>query len=102
MNGKHFSPDVQSGFTVSWYSHLAIHKYDYNSPQSHPVLCLVTDEDTDLAVRQGCFSLPPLATSASASDGRFGLIIHIDAQPPESAHWHRQQHVCAIQGRRIR
>jgi hypothetical protein len=30
------------------------------------------------------------------------LIIHSEAQPPESARWHRQQHVYALEGRRIR
>jgi len=96
-----FSASSQSNDTPI-YKSTSLKEYDDNSPQSHPVLCLVTEEDTDLAVRQGCFSLLPLATSTSASDRSSGLIIHIDAQPPESARWHRQEHVCAIKGRCIR
>jgi len=97
LNHEHLSPDGQFELTVLCYSHILIHIFEDNSPQSHLVLCWVTNEDTHLAARQGCFSLPPLTTSASASDSRFGLIIYIDAQPLESARWHRQQHVCAIQ-----
>jgi len=42
-------------------------------------------------------ALPHLQAMAGSA-----FTIHSDAQPLESASWHRQQHVRVIQGRRIR
>jgi len=106
INGEHLSPDVQSKFAMSCYSHLPIHIFEDNMVIIHYKVtsCSARSQTKTLTLGRVKVVFPSLQSALPHLQAMAGsaFTTHSEAQPLESARWHRQQHVRVIQGRRTR